>query len=388
MKKTLLFTFASIFFTVAAFNQTPISLNTDQTIAPANSVTCNAGGVPTAENRFFHIYDLADYTNITDTAFFVRARVAVETTTGGAYDIVAKMHTIVGTANIANLTLIVSDTAAITPNANSYFMNVPFSSGYALPGDSIVGEYNLPMATIITFFPGSTTTAASGPTYIIASGCSINDFTTIASLGFANMHLIMTIYVNQKPTMNGFAKSVLNNVSLDFAAADFTGVFSDNDNDGLTMVKIVSLPANGVLDLSGTALVVGDTILDSELDLLSYTANTGYVGTESFSVVARDSSHWSNTPAVIDITVSPFDLGSFENQINTISLSPNPVSDVLTIRLVDPIKSYKIVDAAGKEFMLQLNQNSQINVAELPAGTYFFVAETETGTSINQFIKL
>jgi hypothetical protein len=38
--------------------------------------------------------------------------------------------------------------------------------------------------------------------------------------------------------------------------------------------------------------------------------------------------------------------------------------------------------------MLQLNQNSQINVAELPAGTYFFVAETETGTSINQFIKL
>jgi hypothetical protein len=156
MKKTLLFTFASIFFTVAAFNQTPISLNTDQTIAPANSVTCNAGGVPTAENRFFHIYDLADYTNITDTAFFVRARVAVETTTGGAYDIVAKMHTIVGTANIANLTLIVSDTAAITPNANSYFMNVPFSSGYALPGDSIVGEYNLPMATIITFFPGST----------------------------------------------------------------------------------------------------------------------------------------------------------------------------------------------------------------------------------------
>jgi hypothetical protein len=147
------------------------------------------------------------------------------------------------------------------------------------------------------------------------------------------MHLIMTIYVNQKPTMNGFAKSVLNNVALDFAAADFTGVFSDNDNDGLTMVKIVSLPANGVLDLSGTALVVGDTILDSELDLLSYTANTGYVGAESFSVVARDSSHWSNTPAVIDITVSPFDLGSFENQINTISLSPNPVSDVLTIRL-------------------------------------------------------
>jgi hypothetical protein len=388
MKKILLFAFGSIAFIPTAFNQTPVSLNTDQTIAPANSVTCNAGGVPTAENRFFHIYDLADYTNITDTAFFVRARVAVETTAGGAYEIVAKMHTIVGTANIANLTLIVSDTAAVTPDANSYFMNVPFTSGYALPGDSIVGEYNLPLATIVTFFPGSSTTAASGPTYIIASGCSINDFTTIASLGFANMHLIMTIYVNQKPTMNGFSKSVLNNVALDFAAADFTGVFSDNDNDGLTMVKIVSLPSNGVLDLSGTALVVGDTILDSELDLLSYTANTGYVGAESFSVVARDSSHWSNTPAVIDITVSPFDLGSFENQINTISLSPNPVSDILTIRLIDPIKSYKIVDAAGKEFMLQLNQNSQINVAELPAGTYFFVAETETGTSINQFIKL
>ncbi|MBK9592062.1 MAG: hypothetical protein IPO32_11320 [Crocinitomicaceae bacterium] len=354
MKKILLFAFGSIAFIPTAFNQTPVSLNTDQTIAPANSVTCNAGGVPTAENRFFHIYDLADYTNITDTAFFVRARVAVETTAGGAYEIVAKMHSIVGTANIANLTLIVSDTAAVTPDANSYFMNVPFTSGYALPGDSIVGEYNLPLATIVTFFPGSSTTAASGPTYIIASGCSINDFTTIASLGFANMHLIMTIYVNQKPVMDGFAKSVINNVSLDFVASDFTAEFSDNDNDGLTMIKVTSLPANGTLDLSGTTLVLGDTILHSEIDLLSYTPNTGYVGVESFSVIARDSSHWSNTPAVVDINVTPFGLGNVENQISAVFLSPNPVSDVLTIRLNEAITSYKIIDATGKEFCVTI----------------------------------
>jgi hypothetical protein len=388
MKKTLLLTLASIFCSVAAYNQTPVTLNTDQTIAPANSVTCNAGGVPTAENRFFHIYDLENYTNITDTAFFVRARVAVETTTGGAYDVVAKMHHIVGTPILANMTLIVSDTAAIIPNTNAYFMNIPFSSGYALPGDSVVAEYNIPMATVVTFFPGSSTTAASGPTYIVASGCTINELTTIASLGFASMNLIMTVYVNQKPTMNGFAKSVVNNVSLDFAAADFTGVFNDNDNDGLTMIKLVSLPTNGTLDLSGTALAIGDTILDSELDLLSYTPNPGYVGAESFSVVARDSSHWSNTPAVVDITVTLFGLGNIENQVDAISLSPNPVSDVLTIRLINPIKSFKIIDVAGKEFMLQLNQNNQINVAELPSGTYFFVAETESGTSINQFVKL
>lgn len=388
MKKNLLFVFGSILITTSAFNQTPVTINTDQTISAANSVTCNSGGIPASENRFFHIYDLADYTNITDTAFFVRAKVAVETTAGGAYEIVAKMHILVGTPILANMTLIVSDTAAIIPDANTYFMNIPFSSGYALPGDSLAAEYNLPPGTVATFFPGSTTTAATGPTYIVASGCTINELTTVASLGFADMHLILTVYVNQKPMMNGFAKSVVNNVSLDFVAGDFITEFSDNDNDGLTMVKVVTLPSNGMLDLSGTTLVVGDTILDSELDMLSYIPNSGYAGADSFSVVARDSSHWSNTPAVIDITVTQFGLGNIENQIESVFLSPNPVSDVLTIRLNDAIKSYKIVDVAGKEFMLQLNVNNQINVAELPAGTYFFVAETEAGTSVNQFVKL
>jgi hypothetical protein len=148
------------------------------------------------------------------------------------------------------------------------------------------------------------------------------------------------------------------------------------------------LPANGTLDLSGTTLVLGDTILHSEIDLLSYTPNTGYVGVESFSVIARDSSHWSNTPAVVDINVTPFGLGNVENQISAVFLSPNPVSDVLTIRLNEAITSYKIIDATGKEFALQLNVNNQINVVELPAGTYFFIAETEAGTSINQFVKL
>jgi hypothetical protein len=387
MKKNLLLVFGSILCTTTAFNQTPVTINTDQTIAAANSVTCNSGGIPASENRFFHIYDLADYSMITDTAFFVRARVSVETTSGGAYEIAAKMHHIVGAPLLANMTLIVSDTAAIIPNATNYFMNIPFSSGYALPGDSLVAEYNLPAGSVATFFPGSTITAAIGSTYIVATGCSINELTTIASLGFADMHLIMTVYVNQKPMMNGFARSVVNNVSLDFVAADFTAEFSDNDNDGLTMVKVVTLPANGTLDLSGTTLAVGDTILDSELDLLSYIPNAGYVGAESFSVVARDSSHWSNTPAVIDITVIQFGLGNSEHEIESVFLSPNPVSDVLTIRLNDAIKSYKIVDASGKEIMLHMNANNQIDVTELPAGTYFFIAETGTGTSINQFVK-
>lgn len=385
MKKNLLLLFGFLSFSLVSTAQTPITNNTDQTIAPGNSVTCNAGGIPD-ENRFFHTYDLQNYPSITDTAFFVRMYVAVETTAGGAYNVVGRMHSHVGTNNLANLTLIVADTVAVTPDAGPYYLNIPFGGGYALPNDSIAAEYYLPIGTTASFYPGSTTTAGSGATYIVASACGITDLTDIAGVGFPNMHLILTVYVNQKPVMTGFTKTVVNNSQIDFVAADFTSEFTDNDGDGLTMIKVVSLPSNGVLDLSGSTLVVGDTILDSELATLAYIPNPGYVGSESFSFVARDSSHWSNTPCVVDVTVTAFDVAIGESELHEIQVYPNPTSDKLTLQTNDQITEVRIYSAEGKLVSTDYSGQKEIEVSTLGTGTYLIEVVTDKGTFSNQFV--
>src|SRR5687768_16820131 len=138
MKKTLLALVISGLPGTLLFAQTKITNNPVLVINSGNSVTCNAGGIITAENNFFQLYDLDDYTGITDTAFFVRMRVGAEETSGGAYNIVGRIHAWDGAPLLANLTLITDDTAAIIPDSTLYLMDIWLNDGaYALPGDSL-----------------------------------------------------------------------------------------------------------------------------------------------------------------------------------------------------------------------------------------------------------
>ncbi|MBI3135425.1 MAG: T9SS type A sorting domain-containing protein [Bacteroidetes bacterium] len=386
MKKTLLSGVALFVLTASSFAQTKLTNNPDLTITTGNSVTCNSG-VNSVENHFFQYFDLADYVNISDTAFFIRMQVACESTAGGAYDIVAKMHSAVGTANLANLTLIISDTVAATPDATMYLTEIPFTGGYALPGDSLAGEFNLPISGTASFFPGSNASPESNPTYIVADGCGIMDLTTMSAVGFPDMHLIMNIYVNQKPTLAGFATNVLNNAQLNFLATDFTSQFADGDSDGLTMMKVVTVPANGVLDLGGTALAVGDTILDTELSTVTYTPNSGYVGSDNFSLIARDTTHWSNTPAVVDITVTDYQAGLVENQTGSVSLYPNPASKQITVQVTETIQQIRIFTVEGKLLMTRVSDETLVDISKLENGVYILEVKTASGLFTSRFIK-
>lgn len=375
MKKTLL-SALMVSATSLLIAQTRVTNNPVLVINPG-SPTCNAGGIITTDNSFFHIYDLDDYPNIVDTAFIVRMKVACEETTGGPYNIVGAVYTVVGSPSLANFSLVSDDTTAIFPDSTMYKIAIPFDQGYVFPGDSLASELKLPTNATASFYPGSNTSPESSPTYIVAAGCSIFDLTTMAGISFPDMHLIMNLYLNQKPAMDDFSTSIFKNDSVYFTDADFSSNFNDNDNDGITMMKVTTLPSNGILDLNGTTLAIGDTVLTSEMNTLYYIPNTGYSGSDNFSFRARDTSHWANTPTSVTVDVINWQLGIDDQTTETFTVYPNPATQVVNLPSDIQFDLIRIFDTNGKQVMIINQVQTSLDISKLENGVYYLVTTVD-----------
>ncbi len=387
MKKTLLaFALSSGF---ALYSQTPLYQNSNENIWAGQSVACTTTGPGTIhDNKFLRVFDTDDYSAIQDTAFFVYIEMAVQECTGGAYNLIGRVYKLNGVLQYSNMTLISDDTAATYPDSSLYRMKIPFTEGFALPGDTVVTEVFAPLNPAIIFFPGANPYVESGPSYISAPGCSFPEPITFSSISYPGVKLILKLWVNQKPTLNDISTYVFKDNVLDFSKSQFDIAMSDHDADSINLLRVLTLPANGDLELNNVALSIGDTVLSHQIDSISYTPNTGFIGADSFTMLVKDGYHWSNTPTTIDIDVFNWQLGLGDDPKITDLIYPNPVNDILTISCKDPITSYKILDISGNEIKVVMDDNNQINVAEIPSGTYFFVAKTPSGTLINQFVKL
>jgi hypothetical protein len=75
-----------------------------------------------------------------------------------------------------------------------------------------------------------------------------------------------------------------------------------------------------------------------------------------------------------------------KHENSTMSISPNPTSDILNIKTDSKIKAVSLVDMTGRKVEVKLN-GSQVDVRSLTAGTYLITVETKEGTSTQKFIK-
>jgi hypothetical protein len=70
------------------------------------------------------------------------------------------------------------------------------------------------------------------------------------------------------------------------------------------------------------------------------------------------------------------------------SISPNPVTDILTIKTDINIEKAEICDALGRVIFTTSNYpNKQINVAHLPKGSYFIKIFSDNGSATAHFIR-
>ena len=91
----------------------------------------------------------------------------------------------------------------------------------------------------------------------------------------------------------------------------------------------------------------------------------------------------------IAITVHLIILGVDQNQIVTISYSPNPVIDVLVIKSNESIENITVFNTLGQLlFTLIENANEfSVDLSNLPTGSYFIKAQTADKNQILKVIK-
>jgi gliding motility-associated-like protein len=166
---------------------------------------------------------------------------------------------------------------------------------------------------------------------------------------------ITVIPVNDPPTVSDIYKSSLTNVTLSFTTADFTTGYSDIENDAMGMVKIVTLPLNGILKLSGIPVIAGDEVNVSNLGHLTFDPATGWNGSTSFAWNANDGNSYAISDANVNITISS--TPNTPPVISDISKTVNR-NGVLTFALSDFSSAYH--DAEGDVL-------TKIKITSLPA---------------------
>ncbi len=179
-----------------------ITQNTDpNTIVAGTSVSCNAGGVNT-DNFYARSFDLSTGATAGSPQDLSCVDFGVETNAGGDYTVTVSVYTSpAGPPSMANLTLmgtldvLVLDATALTTVTADFT-----GMGVTLPADStMVVEVFTPSRQTAdggdggSFFVGSNSAGQSGPTYLAAAACGLNDYADTAVLGFPDMHWVVRV---------------------------------------------------------------------------------------------------------------------------------------------------------------------------------------------------
>lgn len=83
---------------------------------------------------------------------------------------------------------------------------------------------------------------------------------------------------NTPPVVSNKTISIAIDETYNFTASDFSVNYYDKEGDSLYEVKIISLPSKGTFLLDGVAVIQNQVIGVSDLDLLSYTPESGESG--------------------------------------------------------------------------------------------------------------
>ncbi|MBV8328379.1 T9SS type A sorting domain-containing protein [Chryseobacterium sp.] len=103
------------------------------------------------------------------------------------------------------------------------------------------------------------------------------------------------------------------------------------------------------------------------------------------NAVSRSSGNIAKANAPVSMFLN-LDKGERSNQNTEVRIFPNPVKDMLNISASGKIKEVEIYDISGKRINAEI-RNNQVDVKNIPAGSYVIRIVTDTGVANKQFIK-
>ncbi|WP_412468438.1 Calx-beta domain-containing protein [Pedobacter sp. KLB.chiD] len=129
-----------------------------------------------------------------------------------------------------------------------------------------------------------------------------NDGTAYSSNATVN---ISVTPVNDPPVLNDINKIGNEDTVIPFTTPDFTGNYTDIENNALTKIQVVNLPANGVLKFNGTNITAGQEINSADLDKITFTPNADFNGLANFNWNGFDGTAYAATAKTVNITINP-----------------------------------------------------------------------------------
>ena len=182
-------------------------------------------------------------------------------------------------------------------------------------------------------------------------------FTVTASDGMASSTaatVTMTLTaVNDAPTLAGIAVSGTEDTTFTFTAANFTGAYTDPEGTPLASITVATLPATGLLKLSGTNVTVSQVITAADLPNLTYEPAANENGAKTFTVTASD--------------------GGLSSAAATVTLTLAAVNDAPTLAAIavsgteDTTFTFTAADFTGAYTDPESTALASITVATLPA---------------------
>lgn len=170
----------------------------------AGSISCNAGspGYFHTDNSYYRAFTLSAFPALTQPKFRVDTvnfgiETANDAASAGQPLTVNLWRSTTNPPTLASLTAISSDNFTIPDSATGtvFSANIASQPLLTVATDILVVEIFTPsgQAAGHSFFIGSNAAGQSGPSFIRAESCGVNDITNLASIGFPNMQIVMSV---------------------------------------------------------------------------------------------------------------------------------------------------------------------------------------------------
>ncbi len=133
---------------------------------------------------------------------------------------------------------------------------------------------------------------------------------------FATVHITVTLLHDDPPVVSDVIKSGGEDNSIFISKPEFSGHFSDPDGDGMTKLKVVSLPANGTLNaliswfyhehqiFGRVDCEAGDEFNIATWYDFQFVPDANWNGTTSFQWNSSDGSAYADSDAMVTLTVN------------------------------------------------------------------------------------
>lgn len=176
-----------------------ITQSTDPSTVAAGSIACGSGGI-SSDNHFLRRFFLSGDHGISVQYNVTSVDMGIESVNvyvGTTAPITVNTYSIASGAafTFANMTALDSSTRNFADGTSLVMENWVVGGSVVDPvgTDLVVSMFYPDTVDAYGIWPGSNSAGQTQPSYLASVGCSINEPSDIAGIGFPNMHLVMTV---------------------------------------------------------------------------------------------------------------------------------------------------------------------------------------------------